>query len=364
MTIRGFRSIHELVDYCPGDMNLLIGANGSGKSNLIAFFRMMSWMMTGKLATHVSSNGGASKLLHDGPARTREISGEISIATENGDDNYTFRLVYASSGDSLLFTEEKYRFVRHEQDRFPWTDLGAGHRESLLQDAADGPAPGNRIAKFILSLLKGCRVYQFHNTSDTARLKQKWHINDSRFLKEDGGNLAPVLLRMREHHPENYRQVVEHCRDLLPFFDDFVLEPDSNHVLLQWSERGSDLHLDASAASDGMLRIIALVTLLCQPRDQFFDVLFLDEPELGLHPAAIELVAGLLKSFAAQTQVFAATQSPLLLNHFPPSDVTVVERDGRASTFRRLSEPDLEEWLEEYTLSELWQKNVIGGRPG
>jgi predicted ATPase len=325
----------------------------------------MAWMMQGKLATFVGSKNGASKLLFDGPVRTREIQGEIAIRTERGRNEYAFGLHYASGTDSLFFSEEKYRFTPHyRQDPYPWNDLGAGHKESAPIEAAENADDHLRpTARTILGLLRGCWVHQFHNTSDTARFKEMWAVSDKWNLKEDAGNLGPFLLRQREEYPSSYNQIVSHCRRILPFFDDFVLVPERGSVLLQWRERNSDVIFDTSMASDGMMRVFALLALLCQPAENFPDVLLLDEPELGLHPAAIELVAGLLKSASTHTQIIAATQSAPLLNQFDPEEITVVERRGRESFCKKLNSQELEGWLEDYTLSDLLGKNIFGGRP-
>ena len=206
-------------------------------------------------------------------------------------------------------------------------------------------------------------MHQFHNTSDTARLRSKWSMNDHRWLKEDAANIAPVLLRLREDDNQCYQRIVDTIRLILPFFSDFELEPQNGYLLLNWRERNSDRVFSVSQASDGMLRVIALVTLLLQPERDLPDVLILDEPELGLHPYAITIVGGLIRAAATRIQVIVATQSLPLVDCFEPTDIVVVEREGRSSSFRRLEIDALKEWLEDYSLSELWEKNVIGGRP-
>jgi predicted ATPase len=183
-------------------------------------------------------------------------------------------------------------------------------------------------------------------------------------LKEDAANLAPFLLRLRNDEPRYYRRITETIRLMLPFFADFELEPEHGKLLLRWRERDSDVVFSAAQAADGMLRAMALVSLLLQPESDLPNVLILDEPELGLHPYAVSIVAGLLRSASIQVQVVLATQSVTLINHFEPEEVVVVDRRDRESTFRRLDAKSLGEWLEEYSLAELWEKNVLGGRPG
>ena len=175
--------------------------------------------------------------------------------------------------------------------------------------------------------------------------------------------MAPVLLRLRETDGKCYRRIIDTIRLILPFFSDFDLEPRQGSLLLNWRERNTDLLFTASQASDGMLRVMALVTLLLQPADDLPDVLILDEPELGLHPYAVNVIGGLIRAASTNAQVIIATQSTSLVDCFDPESVVVVERSGRASTFTRPDSEALSEWLKRYSLSELWEKNVIGGRP-
>ncbi len=361
ITLRGFKTILELDDFNPGPLTVLIGPNGAGKSNFISFFRMMSWMLADpdNLQIHVAQNGGASRLLHDGPSTTREIEAALTIETEAGENQYGFRLFFAA-GDTLVFADEKYRFSRRDYyGAAPWRETGAGHRSPKLLDESNW----DDTARVILTILRRIILYQFHNTSPTARIRSKWNVEDNRFLKEDAANIAPVLLRLREGNRSSYRRIVDTIRLILPFFSDFELESDNGRLLLAWRERGSDEVFDVSQASDGMLRVIALVMLLLQPEEDLPDVLILDEPELGLHPYAINVVGGLIRAVSTKAQVIVATQSAAFVDCFDPEDIVVVEREGRRSVFRQLDAVGLGEWLEEYSLSELWEKNVLGGRP-
>ena len=288
ITIHGFKTIRELDDFELRPLNVLIGSNGAGKSNFISFFRMMSWMLgpPGELQTHIAQLGGAQAILHDGSAVTPQIEAELEFGTQRGSNEYAFRLFHAA-GDTLIFADERYRF---SDSTFPqkaeWATLESGHREANLIQKAE---MGDPTAKFILSLLRKCVVYQFHNTSHTSRIRNKWSISDNQWLKEDGANLAPFLLNLREHHSEYYHRIVEILRTIAPFFADFELKSDYGRVLLQWRERNSDILFDASQASDGMLRIFSLVALLAQPRENLPGILILDEPELGLYPYAIDV---------------------------------------------------------------------------
>jgi len=392
ISIKGYKSIKELdLDLSP--INVLIGANGSGKSNFISFFKLLNWMMkpSGQLQFFVGQSGGANTFLFDGAAVTPQIEAELNFESKSGNNDYSFRLFHAAS-DTFVFAEEKYRrniysnstsqgllnvrsnnlktsIVRNSSSNLggidshfsglaSWASLDAGHKESRLINSAV-----NQIAKDISYLIQNFIPYQFHDTSQTARFKQRWNVDDNQYLKEDAGNLAPFLLKIRENEPRYYQRIIETLSQIAPFFTDFVLAPMGNTVLLQWKEKGTDLIFSPHQASDGTLRAMALVTLLLQPPDSLPDILILDEPELGLHPYAINIIGSLINSVSNRCQVILATQSPLLVDCFEPEDIIIVERNDRESSFNRLVEADLEDWLEEYSLSELWNKNVLGGRP-
>jgi predicted ATPase len=367
-SVAGFKTIKRLDCFQPGPLNVLIGSNGAGKSNFISFFRFMSWMLTppGQLQLHVANNGGASAFLHDGPEVTQQITASLKLETDRGINEYAFRLFYAA-GDTFRFADERYRFVPANASGIAnWTVLNPGVAEADINYRGES---GDVTARTINRLIRRCIVHQFHNTSATARLKQRWNVDDNQWLKEDGANLAPFLLRLRDREAKAYQRIVATLRQLAPFFADFVLEPVGNSVLLQWREVGTDVVFASYQASDGMLRLIALLALLLQPEGDLPDVLLIDEPELGLHPQAVEVIASILKTIALKRQVFLATQSPFMVDQFAPEDILVVDRPGRASSFRRLAMPDLKDWLEDYqggrgySLSELWEKNVLGGSP-
>lgn len=361
LTINGFKSIRKLDQFEPTTLNILIGPNGAGKSNFISFFRFLSWMLSDDLQEHIASQGGGQMLLHDGANVSREIEASIELDSSKRWEEYAFRLFYAA-GDTLVFASEKFRVSRkNSHKRRSWKELGVGQKESVL--ATTSINESGETMRILLEKLRKVCVYQFHNTSLSSRMRAKWPVEDNRWLKEDAANIGTFLLRIRKNEPACYQKMISLLRLILPFFHDFVLEPDYDRVLLQWREKGSDVIFDASQASDGMLRTIALVALLAQPADQLPGVIVLDEPELGLHPYAIDTIAGLIKSASRHSQVFVATQSATLIDNFEPEDIVVVERQGRESIFKRQDSKSLAGWLKDYSISELWEKNVLGGRP-
>jgi predicted ATPase len=221
------------------------------------------------------------------------------------------------------------------------------------------------MAYHVYQALSSWVVYHFHDTGETAAVRRKWTTRDHEELRPDASNLAPVLLRIQEQWAEQYQIIRDTVRLVAPFFDDFKLRPEPNGadtvVQLEWTQRGSDYPFHPSQLSDGTLRFICMTTALLQQKRPA-TILF-DEPELGLHPYALSVLAGLFKQAVARTQLVVSTQSAALVDEFEPEDVIVVGRKDGASTFRRLDRAQLGEWLEEYSLGELWRKNVIEGGP-
>lgn len=360
LTLNGFKSI-KAMDLELRPLNILIGANGAGKSNLISFFKMLNEMMVGRFQQYIGTSGRAQSLLHFGPKITPQIEAKLEFEVENGMDTYHLRLFHAA-GDTLIFAEETLSFLQTGYISPRIDQLGAGHQETRISEAAD---EGKQTAKTLRYLLNRCRVYHFHDTSSTAEVRQSCYVGDDRWLMSDAGNLAALLLRFRkENHGAAYQRIVGTIRLIAPFFDDFDLEPDaSNRVILNWREKGSDRVFGPHQFSDGTLRAICLATLLLQPEDELPKLIVVDEPELGLHPYALNVVAALFSKASHHTQILISTQSSSFLDNFDPEDVIAVNREGKESQFKRLNPLELEAWLEEYSLGEVWEKNVIGGGP-
>lgn len=360
--LRGFKSIKNLDSFVPRALNVFIGQNGAGKSNFISFFKFLSNMLsgTGNLSAFVGMHGGASTFLFDGPEVTPMLSSTLALRSESGLNEYQFKLAHAS-GDSFIFTEEQFRYLPNRQIGVPvWQPLGAGHRESALIGAESTGITQGTVRK----LLQQLHTYQFHNTTFNSPIRNwKPDLNNGWFLEEDARNLAAVLFRLRDRESAIYLKIIRLLQQVIPFFDDFILTNQYGATYLQWKERNSSQTFVATQASDGMLRAMALVTLLCLPPRQLPAVMFLDEPELGLHPSAAKLVCELIHGVSEHCQVFMATQDADMLNEFSPEDIVIVTREGRKSEFHRLQDADLIDWLDEYSLSELWHRNIIGGKP-
>ena len=366
--LAGYKSIRpegQRIDF--GDITVLLGANGSGKSNLVSFFRMLNYITTKGLQTFIGKQGSADALLYYGAKTSDKI--EFKIILEQGDGVrhsttcYKTKLVHGMP-DRLFFAEEKVTFQKAGKSKPQEFYIEAGNGEAGLPDDK------RMTSKVLFNALSGIRAYHFHDTSDTARIKANGFIDDCRYLRNDAGNLAAFLRAMKNNPSQQryYQRITRHIRKVMPQFKEFDLETlpgNDQYTRLNWYDNLNDYLFGAHQISDGSLRFMALAALLLQPPDLLPGVVVLDEPELGLHPAAIAELAGMIRTASTHCQVVVATQSTRLVDEFQASDLVVVERDENThcSYFKRLDETALADWLSVYSLSELWEKNVLGGRP-
>ena len=359
VSIEGFRSLAKVEKLKLPNLTVLIGANGAGKSNLIRFFEMLAWMLRGQnLQDFIARNGFGDDQLYMGARRTPRMNAEIRIATNRGYNDYRFGLAHVSAGDTLIFVDEAYRYSDHKRDgQAPWTVLPSGNREAGLVEAS----VSNQTAQVMVSLLKRCTTYQFHDTSAKANIKQAWDVQDAIWMRSDGANLAPILLRLLDNDIKRYKTIVWQIARVLPGFADFELQPAYGKVALRWRGRFSDKTFGTHLTSDGSLRLFCLLTLLNLPAEMLPDVMFFDEPELGLHPHAITLVAEMIKTLSQARQVFIATQSPFMVDCFELEDVIVANNHDGATELCTLPRARYQQWLdEEYLVSDLWLKEPVG----
>ncbi|HET7106577.1 MAG TPA: AAA family ATPase [Candidatus Acidoferrum sp.] len=358
MTIKNFKSIREQT-LALGKLNVFIGGNGAGKSNLIEVFRFLREIVNQNLAGYTGIKGGADKLLYFGGRRSPELSIHLEFG-EGDTTNAYFVKLHATEDDSFIISEETAFY--HDRKKYPTKPydypVASFSKESKLKST-------NHICtRQVMADLDSYRVYHFHDTSDTAAVKGTGDLEDNRFLRPQAENLAAFLYWMQQKQPVYFSNIQDTVRQIAPFFEEFLLAPsklNENKIRLEWKEKGSDAYFNASSLSDGTLRFLCLTTLLLQP--QLPAVVLLDEPELGLHPAAVTLLADLLSSAATRTQVIVATQSVTLVNQFQPDSVWAVDRQDGQSVFRHLGQQDMVAWLDDYGLGELWEKNVLGARP-
>jgi len=320
ITIQGFKSFKSVENLKLNPVNVLIGANGSGKSNFLGVFEFLRSTVESKVNDYVERAGGADNVLHFGAKTTPKL--------------------FIKFGDP--------RWEYHFNPSFVGTFLISAATKIVPKDLASW------------------NIYHIDDTSSSSPLKKTGKVDDNRFLRPDGSNLPAFLYFLKLMHESSYALIRKTVELVAPFFDDFILEPRNlapDTIRLEWRHKSSDQYFDVASLSDGTLRFIVLATLMLQPVELRPSIILLDEPELGLHPSAITLLASLIKQAAVDTQVIVSTQSPRLVDHFEPEDIIVAERENGATTLRRLTSEPLKAWLEDYSLGELWEKNEFGGRP-
>ena len=334
LTIKGYKSIRNLEDFELRNLNILIGPNGAGKSNFVSFFELLQAISKEGLPNfYIERKGGAYRFLYLGPKVTRSVKIELIM---NSLPKYTKELSVTLNDKFSASTQT--------------ITAGWNHADLEIQD----------IEKHFSSYI----VHHFHDTSDFARLKLPTSQGNYDYLFPDASNLAPFLFRMKEKQPRDYQAIIEVVGLAAPFFDDFRfdLNEQRGEIKWWWLQKGSDYHFHPSQISDGTLRFICLATVLLQPDPP--STILLDEPELGLHPYALAVLAGLIKKASTRTQVIVSTQSAALIDHFQPEDVILVERKNGESIFSRPDTEKLKNWLEEYSLGDIWSRNIIEGAAG
>ena len=341
LTIKGYKSIRKLEDFELRNINILIGPNGAGKSNFLSFFELLKATLEDN-EQEISKFGTANRLFYMGSKVTKAC--EFKLHFTGGVTGFRLsRNLTANPEDGLIILNPQ------RPGMFGGETTGVSDDGKYLDDAQK-------------DIQKG--IYHFHDTSTFAGVKKYCSIRDYEYLRADASNLAPFLWYLKKKHEKEYQAIREAVQLAAPFFNDFLLREsikNPDETLLEWRQKGSDYPFHPSQISDGTLRFVCLTTALLQPDPP--STILLDEPELGLHPYALTLLAGLTQKASKRTQVIVSTQSAALIDHFEPEDIVVVERQNGESIFKRLKKADLKVWLDDYSLGELWQKNVFGGRP-
>ncbi len=391
ITVKGFKSIASIERLQLRPVNVLIGSNGSGKSNFVGVFAFLHAVREGRMREYVTQSGGAEKILHFGSKTTPRLEFQVVFGGW-GSPQYDLSLSWTKDDglhpfkELAFYTDERTpptkpdgwqgRYVPIAGRRFdvhiPPTQQG---REAGISEAPTEQTPGEiesfydgmqDLLHWIASRLDGWRIYHLHDTSSSSAMRKTAKVDDNRFLRADASNLAAYLYFIREKHPTSYGLIRRTVQRVAPFFDDFKLAPsmlNPDTIKLEWKHKSSDQYFDAGSFSDGTLRFIALATLFLQAQELRPRIIIVDEPELGLHPYAIEMLSSLIRQASESTQVIVSTQSSLLLDHFDPEDVLVANRVGGGTHVERLAHTQLQDWLEDYSLGQLWEKNEFAGRP-
>ena len=220
LTIEGFKSIRRLEDFELRSLNVLIGANGAGKSNFVGFFRLLHELIEQRLQLALqTTEGGADACLFMGPKITERIFAKLSF----GSNAYEFALI-PTLDNSLVFSEE----IASADDSYNNWHFLSGHREARLKDRKDQPGSEGAlhdVPYYVYRAISSWVVYHIHDTSLTAGVRRQKPINDNEILRPDAQNLAAFLHRIQQTNPGSYNQIRDVVRLAAPFFDDFNLRP-------------------------------------------------------------------------------------------------------------------------------------------
>lgn len=358
--IKGYKSIRDL-ELNLEPINVLIGSNGVGKSNFISFFKLVNIIFEQRLENY-SLKQGAENLLHYGSKVTTQISGYLEFNETNA---YEFTIEPTRDNKLIInneithFNKSKGDLASHYGKGWTYNIVNSNSKESNLKDYNKG------INFFVNNYLRTFKIYHFHDTGDNSALRTSCMINDNINLREDGGNLPAFLYLLQLKHPKNFKRIELAVKSIAPYFEKFDLQPNrfnGDRINLEWREiNHADIPFNETHLSDGTIRFIALATLLLQPN--LPRTIIIDEPELGLHPVAIDKLAGLIRKASNESQIIISTQSVNLVSNFDANNIITVDRFENQSMFNRLDDENLKVWLDEFSLGDLWLKSVIKGQP-
>lgn len=353
--IENFKSIQKM-DFDLQAINILIGANGAGKSNFIQFFQLLRNIYAQNLQHYNQEQAGANNILYFGIKNVDYLKGSITF-----DDTNKYEFVLKTNVEQNFYIGKEEISFRNKNVYSNWmqpTIISQSTKESVLKDSKGG------ISEYVKKYMNSFKIFHFHDTSSNSPIKQKPLLEDNHALKPDGGNLASFLYHLQENHQKNFKLIEKTIQSIAPYFECFELKPDvlnPNYIGLNWREKNLDSFFSVIHFSDGTLRFIALATLLLQPNPP--KIILIDEPELGLHPVAINKLAGLIKMVSLKSQVIISTQSVNFIDNFSPENIITTDRKNNQSCFQRQNKENLAEWLQEYSMGDIWNKNVIGARP-
>ena len=346
--IKGFKSIKEM-DIVLKPINIIVGQNGAGKSNFIKIFELLNNIYSENLQKYLLSEGRADRFLFFGSKVTQEINIVLTLKQQN---IYQLFLGF-SIPNTLTINKEIVHFI----PKGTYDDLGIGLESHISKT-------DSYKAYYIKKYLENIKIYHFHDVGNNAPIKKSCKITDNLFLQSQADNLPAMLYRFKKYNPYEYNKIVEVVKMVAPFFQDFILEPEENNIMLRWKHIGYDKIFDVYDLSSGTLRFVALATLLLQPINCIANTILIDEPELGLHPYSLKILAELFKSVRKKDkQIIATSQSIEFINEFSYEDIIVVDRKDETSYFRRLEEKEVKEWLNEFSIGDIWGRNIIGGTP-
>lgn len=376
LEIEGFRSLNN-VTWKPGALNVVIGPNGSGKSNLLRLLEMISAGAKGKLGDYVQDNGGMNALVWDG--QVSAIKYALQVLSDDDDlpsTSYRVTLAQLGQGTNYLVAEE---VLTDANEIFPYLQRSNLHtvvqgfdapivlnpntvpERELVLFIADNPlVPDFKIAIFA-GYLKVWAIYHAINTSADAPIRQPAVTRREAQVAPDGQNLVNVLHTLYTTN-RDFKDSINSAMQAAfgPAFDELVFIPAStNRIELQI--RWTTLKREQSAAdlSDGTLRFLFLITVLANPHPA--PLIAIDEPETGLHPSMLPIIAEYAAEASRRTQIVFTTHSDQFLDAFGDTKptTTVAKWEDGQTTLTTLTDDELAYWLKDYSLGKMFRTGQL-----
>jgi predicted ATPase len=366
-------------------LNVLIGQNASGKSNFIDIFKLLRSLPQDKgLANFISKSGGISEWIWKGqkskkpdfseievnlPAKITLVSKDKLQKSIAKDVTYKIRLKESAQRLAILDEEiyrnnKSLRLIISRYKNFPEESLLSSFMSVIESDQFRGEKrnqPSNILFFYLRQRFLHINIFDNFQTNRSSEIRTP-QIPDAPndFLEEDGSNLALVLNDL-EHGGDTKDKIVFYLKKFNPRIKDYSIRILGGTVQLFVREEGLEKPISAMRLSDGTLRYLCLLAILCHPEPP--PLICLEEPEVGLHPDILPTIAELLIDASSRTQLIVTTHSDILVSALSdvPEAVLVCEADEDGTHFKRLDKENLKEWLDEYSLGEVWLRGGIGG---
>jgi predicted ATPase len=350
LRLSGWRSIvDETIEL--GPLNVVVGGNGSGKSNLLSVFRVLNAMIGGRLqslfAADRAVDDATDDWIHHGVNRAKAIAVSLVLQTRTGVS--TYGAAWERAGDGRMpFVDERIGFMRDGREEPYQRLLGDGHLETQLSDVSNR---GDHTARVIHNFLARSRFYSFSDLSADSLVRRPCPVQQNRFLAPNGQNAAAVLWRYQREHPDVFERIEAVVRQAFPEIQSILprLSPDGKLVSIDWKRRGTGNRFSLHTVSNGAILFLLMAMLTCQPSAELPLIMAIEEPELGLSPRGIDQLAELMRQASQECQILVTTHSPYLVDACDTEHVIVASQQNHQSQFRRLSDTALEAWLDEYT---------------
>lgn len=378
LQVDGFRRLQKL-ELPLRPLNVLIGANGVGKTSVLEVMSLLSASATGRLQDTLSAAGGLGSVMTLG--RPDPMRLHLTMPVEQAEPiEYEFTLVAGGLGYSLpeeRLTQRRpgtdgkdpfFKFIdsRHRDIRYFDTDAGKLVRPTWdhkpLETSLSQVPKMFREPERFRELLASSSLYHALDVSPRAAVRLPQPMQPAPLPGPDGENLMSCLYFLRETERHRFDAVEDTLRVVFPNFDRLDFPPAAaGSLTMAWRDKQYAKPLYPHQLSEGTLRFLWLVTLLQSP--ELPTVTLIDEPEVSLHPEMLRLLAGLFREASSRTQLIVATHSERLVGFLQPAELLVCDLDeAGTATITRADDLDLEGWLAEYSLDQLWRLGRLGGR--